>query len=123
MAAGVPVDVTGRPTRLREVDLAGFFSPRTVAVIGASDDPKRPNAAMTRKITEWAEESGATVYPVNPNREEIDGRPCLRSVLDVPGDLDMAVILVGDAVAAFEEALAKKPALRRHLLRRFRRDR
>ncbi len=109
MAAGVPVDVTGRPTRLREVDLAGFFSPRTVAVIGASDDPKRPNAAMTRKITEWAEESGATVYPVNPNREEIDGRPCLRSVLDVPGDLDMAVILVGDAVAAFEEALAKKP--------------
>ena len=27
MAAGVPVDVTGRPTELRDVDLRGFFCP------------------------------------------------------------------------------------------------
>jgi acetate---CoA ligase (ADP-forming) len=110
MTEAAPVDVTGRPTRLRELDLEGFFSPRTVAVIGASDNRRRPNAAMTRKIAEWAEHHGATLYPVNPNRDEIDGRPCLASVLDVPGDLDLAVILVGDAVTAFEEALQKKPA-------------
>jgi predicted CoA-binding protein len=75
MAAGVPVDVTGRPTELRDVDLRGFFAPQTVAVIGASDNPKRPNAAMTRKIVAWAEEHGATVHLVNPNRDTIDGRP------------------------------------------------
>ena len=108
MAAGVPVDVTGRPTELRDVDLRGFFAPQTVAVIGASDNPKRPNAAMTRKIVAWAEEHGATVHLVNPNRATIDGRPCFTSVLDVPGDVDLAVILVRDAVDAYEEVLAKK---------------
>jgi acyl-CoA synthetase (NDP forming) len=108
MAAGVPVDVTGRPTELRDVDLRGFFSPQTVAVIGASDNPKRPNAAMTHKIVAWAEEHGATVHLVNPNRDTIDGRPCFTSVLDVPGDVDLAVILVRDAVDAYEEVLAKK---------------
>ena len=108
MAAGVPVDVTGRPTELRDVDLRGFFAPQTVAVIGASDNPKRPNAAMTRKIVAWAEEHGATVHLVNPNRDTIDGRPCFTSVLDVPGDVDLAVILVRDAVDAYEAVLAKK---------------
>ncbi|MET0149886.1 MAG: acetate--CoA ligase family protein [Acidimicrobiales bacterium] len=108
MAAGVPVDVTGRPTELRDVDLRGFFAPQTVAVIGASDNPKRPNAAMTRKIVAWAEEHGATVHLVNPNRDTIDGRPCFPSVLDVPGDVDLAVILVRDAVDAYEAVLAKK---------------
>jgi len=103
-----PLDVTGRPTRRRDVDLATFFSPRAVAVIGASDTPG-PTSAMTRKITEWAEHHGATLFPVNPNRAEVDGRPCLASVAEVPGELDLAVILVGDAVDAFEEALQKEP--------------
>jgi acetate---CoA ligase (ADP-forming) len=108
MAAGVPVDVTGRPTELRDVDLRGFFAPETVAVIGASDNPERPNAAMTRKIVAWAEEHRATVHLVNPKRDTIDGRPCFTSVRDVPGDVDLAVILVRDAVDAYEAVLAKK---------------
>jgi len=43
-------DVTGRPTALRDVDLDTFFRPRTVAVIGASDTPRRPATAMWRKL-------------------------------------------------------------------------
>jgi acyl-CoA synthetase (NDP forming) len=104
-----PVDVTGRPTALRELDLDVFFHPRTVAVIGASDSARRPNTAMWRKIRTWAEQAGATAYPVNPNRDEIDGMKCFASVLDVPGDLDLAVILVGQAVEMFETVLEKKP--------------
>jgi acyl-CoA synthetase (NDP forming) len=104
-----PIDVTGRPTALRELDLDVFFHPKTVAVIGASDTARRPNTAMWRKIRTWAEHTGATVYPVNPNRDEIDGVRCFPSVLDVPGDLDLAVILVGQAVEMFETVLEKKP--------------
>ncbi len=109
MAPGVSVDVTGRPTALRDLDLSGFFSPRTMALIGASDNPERPNAAMTRKLLAWAEEHGAEVFLVNPNRDTIGGRPCLSSIDDLPDGIDLAVILVGDAVDAYEAVVAKAP--------------
>src|SRR5947199_22088 len=64
------LDVTGRPVELRHVDLDAFFHPSTVAVVGASDSPRRPNAAMTVKIRSWAEAAGADVHLVNPNRAE-----------------------------------------------------
>jgi acetate---CoA ligase (ADP-forming) len=109
MVPPVPVDVTGRPTALRDLDLDTFFRPASVAVIGASDTPRRPNSAMFAKIKGWAEEAGAAVYPVNPNRPEVAGLACYPSVADVPGELDLAVILVGEAVEAFEAVLDKKP--------------
>jgi acyl-CoA synthetase (NDP forming) len=102
-------DVTGRPTALRDLDLHTFFHPKSVAVIGASDTARRPNTAMWRKIRQWGENAGARVFPVNPNRDEIDGVRCYTSVLDVPDDLDLAVILVGQAVDMFETVLEKKP--------------
>src|SRR5579864_3359318 len=101
-------DVTGRPVTLRDVELDVFFRPRSVAVIGASDTQRSPNAAMTRKIRSWAEQTGATLYPVNPNRDEVDGLPCARTLLDVPGDIDLAVILTGAPLEALEEAIEKK---------------
>ena len=102
------LDVTGRPVALRSIDLDVFFRPRTVAVIGASDTPGRPNTAMTRKVRAWSEAAGAAFHPVNPNRTEVDGLPCLPSLADVPGDIDLAVILTGDAVRALEGAIEKK---------------
>jgi acyl-CoA synthetase (NDP forming) len=109
MAEGVPTDVTARPTRLRGLDLGPFFSPRSVALIGASDNPRRPNAAMTRKLLSWADEHGAEVHLVNPNRDTVFDRPCLPSVDDLPEGLDLVAILVGDAVEAYEAVVAKRP--------------
>jgi acyl-CoA synthetase (NDP forming) len=104
----IRLDVTGRPVELRSVDLDTFFHPRSVAVVGASDTPGRPNTVMTRKIRDWAEHAGASIYPVNPNRTEVDGLPSVPSILDVPVDVDLAAILVGEAVDALEEAVEKK---------------
>ena len=102
------LDVTGRPVAPRDIDLDRFFRPRTVAVIGASDDRRRPNAAMYEKIRHWADAAGATVFPVNPNRDEIGGVACHPSIADVPGDVDLACVLVGDAVDALEQVIEKK---------------
>jgi acyl-CoA synthetase (NDP forming) len=102
------LDVTGRPVALRNLDLDLFFRPRTVAVIGASDTPQRPNTAMYEKIKRWAEAAGAAVYPVNPNRETIGGNICYPSVLDVPADIDLAAILVGDPIDVLPEIIDKK---------------
>jgi len=100
------LDVTGRPTRLRELDLERFFRPKLVAVIGASNTERRPNTAMWRKIRAWGERSGATVVPVNPKLNELDGVECYSCIADVPGEIDLAVILVGDAVPMFAEVQA-----------------
>lgn len=107
-AMGAPLDVSGRPTRLRDIDLDRFFRPRTVAVIGASDTPHRPNTAMWRKIRAKAESTGATVHPVNPNREAVDDLPCYPRIADVPGErLDLTVILVGDPLTVLPEVISR----------------
>src|SRR4051794_22494267 len=94
---------------VRALDLDTFFRPRSVAVLGASDTPNKPTSAMTRKIRAWSEQFGAAFHPVNPNRDAVDGVPCVSSIDDVPGEVDLAVILTGNAVEAFESVLDKKP--------------
>ena len=84
MAVRVQRDVTGRPTRLRDLDLDPFFHPKTVAVIGASETERRPNTLMWRKLRSKVEAEGATVYPVNPGKDEVDGVKAYASVGDIP---------------------------------------
>src|SRR2546428_6465848 len=109
---GLPVDVTGRPVALRELDLERFFHPRTIAVIGASDTPGSASALNYRLVRDWQKQrsDGATVSPVNPNRDEVDGERCYRSVLDIPEDVDVAIVLVGAAKQALQACVDKKVA-------------
>jgi acyl-CoA synthetase (NDP forming) len=106
----VPVDVSGRPLALPPVDLDRFLHPRTVAVIGASETPRRPNTVMTTKIKAWADRHGATFVPVHPKYETVAGERCYPSIFDVPGEIDLAVILTGKAVDTFEEVVQRKAA-------------
>jgi acyl-CoA synthetase (NDP forming) len=92
------------------VELDRFFRPRSVAVIGASDSERRPNSAMWRKIRTWGEQHGAKVHPVNPKYDTLGGSRCFHSISEVPGEIDLAVILVADAVQMLEEVLARQPA-------------
>jgi acyl-CoA synthetase (NDP forming) len=100
------LDITGRPISLRSIDLDTFFRPKRVAVVGASDSNARPNTALTQKITIWGEERGATVYYVNPNRDEIGGRPCANALTDIEEQLDLVAILVGDPLPVLRDAVA-----------------
>ena len=67
---------------------------------------------MTTKMKDWADAHGAAFYPVHPNHESVLGVPCVASVFDVPGDLDLAVILTGNAVERFEEVVEPRPRSR-----------
>src|SRR5437660_788931 len=108
MPDAAPLDVSGRPLRLRDVDIGAFLHPKTIAVIGASDQSAKPNTAMTRKFAQWSEQNGATFYPVHPERESVLGHACFKSVFDIPGDIDLAIILTGRAEQTFEEVLKRK---------------
>ena len=107
-ATGDGMDITGRPTALRSIDLGTFFRPKRVAVVGASDSNARPNTALTQKITLWAEERGARVHFVNPNRAEVAGRPCAKTLTDIEEQLDLVAILVGEPLPILRDAVAAK---------------
>ena len=55
-----------------------------------------------------ADEHGAAFHPVHPVHDEVLGVPCVRTVDDVPGDIDLAVILTSRAVETFEDVVARK---------------
>src|SRR4029079_17681462 len=102
------LDVTGRPTKLRDVDLDRFFRPQRSVLIGASDTTRRPHTAMWRKLRRWAEANGAEAIPVNPTRGEVEGVRCYHTLFDVPGDIALAAIVVGDVLPAARDVIERK---------------
>jgi acyl-CoA synthetase (NDP forming) len=106
--ADAQLDVSGRPLALRDVDIDAFLHPKTIALIGASETPGKPNSAMTRKFDAWATANNATFYPVHPEYDEVLGHRCYRSIFDIPGDIDLAIILTSRAEQTFEEVLQRK---------------
>ena len=101
-----PHDVTGRPLRMRDVDLDTFLHPGSVAVIGASDQPGKGNTNMTTAVKAFSDKFGAAFYPVHPVSDEVFGAKCYRTIAEIPGPVDLAVILTGAAVDTFEEVQA-----------------
>jgi acetate---CoA ligase (ADP-forming) len=77
------------------VSLSKFFSPRSVAVIGASSDSsKLGHAVLDNLVHGGFYADGRKVYPINPRGGAILGLPVFRSVEDVPEPIDLAVIVV-----------------------------
>jgi len=88
-------------------DIRYMFEPRGVAVIGASDNPKKIGHSIVSNIIEGGYKGG--LYPVNPKGGELLGRKMLASVEDAPGPVDMAVITVpADAVYGVLDGCARK---------------
>lgn len=63
---------------------------KTVAVIGASSNRNK----FGNKALRAFERQGYSVLAINPNEKEVEGHRTYASVLDVPGDIDMATIYV-----------------------------
>jgi acetyl coenzyme A synthetase (ADP forming)-like protein len=69
-----------------------IMMPRSVAVIGASvEDGKIGNSVMKNLINGGF--AGA-IYPIHPKADEILGRKAYSSVLNVPGEIDVAVFAI-----------------------------
>lgn len=82
---------------------------KSVAVVGASNDPAKFGNVLLKSIIDGG--FAGAVYPVNPKAETIHGLPCYPTVADIPGDLDLAVIVVpAPAVPAVIQQAADKGA-------------
>jgi len=77
---------------MAKADLKAVFHPRSIAVIGASNDPMKFGGRTYFSIR--ARLDRETIYPVNPNIPEIDGARSYARIQDIEENIDFAIITV-----------------------------
>ncbi len=73
-------------------ELRPIFSPKSIAVVGASRSPMKIGYEILQNIL--VQGYSGKVFPINPEASEIMGLRCLPSVLAVKEDIDLAIISV-----------------------------
>ncbi|MET4925393.1 acetate--CoA ligase family protein [Streptomyces sp. PSRA5] len=100
MAADVRILLTdevpvARRTYSREeilVSMRRLMEPRSVAVIGASNEDGKIGNSVMRNLIDGG--FAGEIYPVNPKADDILGRKAYKSVMDVPGEPDVAIFAI-----------------------------
>lgn len=91
------------------MSLTALFYPKSIAVIGASSEDK----AVGNDIAENLVKQGYTgqLYLINPKVKELHGVKTYASIEEVPGEVDLLVMVIPAAVVAAEirKAASKKP--------------
>jgi acyl-CoA synthetase (NDP forming)/GNAT superfamily N-acetyltransferase len=84
--------MAGREHRAEAASIERFFTPRSVAVIGASRRQDTVGQALVRNLV-LGDYTGR-VYVVNPTAKAVSGLPAYSTVADIPGDVDVAIVAV-----------------------------
>jgi acyl-CoA synthetase (NDP forming) len=73
-------------------NLAPFFKPRTIAIVGASNNPQ----AISGKPIPYLNKHGfqGEIYPVNPKYEKVQGITCYPNLASIPEVPDVAMLVV-----------------------------
>ncbi len=94
-----PVAPRPRPSpEVMRSQMQRIMMPEAVAVIGASPEQGKIGFAVMENIIN----GGYTgqLYPIHPRADEILGRPCYRSVKDIPGPVDIAIFCIPARIVA-----------------------
>jgi acyl-CoA synthetase (NDP forming) len=115
--------------------LSKLLYPRSIAILGASDNPRKLGGRPLDYMKRFG--FAGRILPVNSRRETVQGIPAYPSLDDIPGEIDLAMIMLSaeqsaDAIracgrrgikvaivgaAGFAEIGGNGPALQRDLLR------
>ena len=71
--------------------LEKFFDPKSIAVIGASNDKNKVGYSL---VTNLLSGKKREIYPITLKEKEILGIPAFASVLDIPNEIDLVIIAV-----------------------------
>ncbi|WP_158291919.1 acetate--CoA ligase family protein [Paracraurococcus ruber] len=80
------------PSPPDRIPLARIVSPRSVAVIGASDDVGKFGGRVIHYLIKHG--YGGRLLPINPNRPAIRGLPAFPGIAAAPGPVDVAILAV-----------------------------
>ncbi|NGX46456.1 MAG: Succinyl-CoA ligase [ADP-forming] subunit alpha, partial [Chlamydiae bacterium] len=87
--------------------LTPFFEPKSIAVIGATTSPRSVGNTLMNNLVSGRFKGN--IYPINPKYPELMGHQCFSSVEEIPGDVDLAVIITpAKTVAALIDQCVKK---------------
>ena len=84
-----------------------FLSPKSIAIIGASDKRGSVGRTITSNIMNGFK---GTVFPISPSRPQVFYKKAYKTVLDVPKPIDLAVIVTKNTIVPYvlEECGKKK---------------
>ena len=86
--------------------LKAALDPRSVAIIGASENPNKVGGRPVHYLDKFGFKG--RIFPINPSRPEVQGHRCYKSLEDLPEAPEMVIVAVaGDnAIGAVEDCAA-----------------
>ena len=69
-----------------------IMKPKSIAVVGASTKPKTIGSEIMQRLRDY--KFNGNIYPVNPKGGIIEGFQAYSSIAEIPGEVDLAVIVV-----------------------------
>ena len=92
------------------MSLDSFFNPKSIAVVGVSNDPAKLGAVVFNNVIDAGFEG--KLYAINPKcaGQELYGKPCYASVRDLPEAMDLVVVVVPAkfTMPVIDDAIANK---------------
>lgn len=79
-------------------NLENLFFPKSIAIIGASRDPKKVGGAVLKNLIKSGYKG--KIFAVNPNAEKIQGIKSYKNIREIDLKIDLAVIIVSAPLAA-----------------------
>jgi len=76
--------------------LKTMFRPKSVAILGASTNEEKIGGRPVRYLKHYGFDG--PIYPVNPNAAEVQGLKAYKSILNIEGEVDLALIVLPAAL-------------------------
>lgn len=73
-------------------NLETLFNPKSIAIIGASEDEGKVGNVIAKNILELGYQD--EVFVVNPKHAELFGRKCYPSIVDIGQEIDLAIVAI-----------------------------
>ncbi len=98
------------PLSADKVFWQALFAAKSIAVVGAKDTPGTWGFdALHAAVESLKTDPKRRVYPINPHRQQLMGLTCHKTIAEIPGPVELAVIVVPAQVApqVFRQAAEK----------------